>query len=131
VRESTPVPAAWLGGIAAAWIVVVAAVLASEATATDPGVVMPRWGEVARVALIASLGFMFLGAARRRSWTFGVSAIAGGLGMVLAYGCRVSGHHTGAWWLVELAAFAGLTGSSLIARRAVREEPASPDARVG
>jgi hypothetical protein len=43
------------------------------------------------------------------------SVVAGALGLVLAYECRVTAQHYGNWWAYELVAFGALTGLSLAA----------------
>lgn len=115
------VPATWVRSIAKAWVAAMVAIFLFEPAPSDPHAAIPAWALAAGVALLASLGLMFLGAARRRAWTFRASAIAGSLGMALAYECRASGHHLGAWWLVELGVFAALTAGSLVALRALRD----------
>jgi hypothetical protein len=61
-----------------------------------------------------------VGLATRRPWGLGTSALAGGLGMVTAAACAATGHHAGAWWVVEGVAFTGLATGSLVALRARR-----------
>jgi hypothetical protein len=43
------------------------------------------------------------------------SVVAGALGVVLAYECRVTVQHYGNWWAYELVAFGALTGLSVAA----------------
>lgn len=107
--------------LSAGWIAALAAIWTFEPVPSNPAAPTPWWAVVTYVAFLTSLGAMFVGAARRRSWGMGFSALAGGLGMVLAYGCLATGHHLGAWWLVEMGIFGGLTAASVAPRRAVRD----------
>lgn len=102
--------------LSTAWIAALAVLWTFQPVPSNPAP-HPWWAWMTYVAFLASLGAMFVGAARRRSWALGFSAIAGGLGMVLAYACLATDHHLGAWWLVEMGTFAGLTAASVAPRR--------------
>ena len=65
----------------------------------------PMWATVAAVAFLGSLGIMSVGFAKRQRWAFTVSGGAGVLGMFLAWACLATGHHLGAWWMIELGTF--------------------------
>ena len=108
--------------LSTAWIVALAALWTFEPVPSNPAAPNPWWAWVTYVAFLVSLGVMFVGSARRRSWGLGFSAVAGGLGMVLAYGCLATGHHLGAWWIVEMGIFAGLTAASVAPRRRVGDK---------
>jgi hypothetical protein len=53
------------------------------------------------VAFTYALFASMVGLASPRPWGLGASALAGGLGMVIAGACAATGHHAGAWWIVE------------------------------
>jgi hypothetical protein len=53
------------------------------------------------------------------------STVAGSVGLVLAYECRVAAQHYGNWWAYEFVAFGALTAASIaaLALRARRARP--------
>jgi hypothetical protein len=72
----------------------------------------PLWGTIVLVAFTYALFASMVGLASGRPWGLGASALAGGLGMVIAGACAATGHHAGAWWIVEGLAFTGLAAGS-------------------
>jgi hypothetical protein len=90
-----------------------------EPSPTDPAAT-PLWGTIVLLAFTYALFASIVGLAGRRSWGLGASALAGGLGMVIAGACGATGHHAGAWWIAEGIAFTGLAAGSLAALRAHR-----------
>lgn len=108
----------WMKRLGIAWAVVVTAIYSFEPAPTNPNAPVQLWAAVTGIVFLATLGAMAVTAVRRHRLMFGISAFGGVLGMVLAYACLASGHHLGAWWLVELGAFGGLTTMSIAADRA-------------
>jgi hypothetical protein len=110
----------WLWpALVAAWIGVLVAIFLAPAGNAE--VAIPLWVDVALWAwwltLMAAAG---LALTPHRNAALAGSALAGGIGTVLGYACKATGHHTGGWWIVETAAFAALTALSvaaLLARR--------------
>jgi len=104
---------AWMRRLSLAWVVGVGSLVLFEPTPTNPNAHVPVWAAVAGYAFLAALASMAVGFARKQRWVFGVSGAAGVLGMMLAYACMDSGHHLGAWWLIELGTFGTLTAMSI------------------
>jgi hypothetical protein len=75
------------------------------------------WETIVSVVFTYVLFASILGLAGRRPWGFRASAVAGGIGMVIAGACAATGHHAGAWWMFEAVAFTGLTAGSVAALR--------------
>jgi hypothetical protein len=109
----------WSRPLLIAWVAVMATLFVFEPRATDP-TATPLWGEMVLLAFAYALLASMVGLATRRPWALGVSALAGGLGMVIAGACAATGHHTGAWWMVEAVAFTGLATGSVGALRCRR-----------
>jgi hypothetical protein len=109
----------WSRPLIVGWIATMAVLYIFEPRATDPAAI-PLWGTIVVLVFTYALIAAIAGLAGRRSWGTGASALAGGLGMVVAGACAVTGHHAGAWWIFEAVAFTGLTAGSLAARRAPR-----------
>lgn len=107
--------AVWRRRIALAWIGSITGLLVFQPVPTNADAAEPAWATVLGVAFLAALGAMAIGLARRERWAYAVSGGAGVLGMFLAYACLASGHHLGAWWMIELGVFAGLTALSITA----------------
>jgi hypothetical protein len=99
--------------LVAGWAVVLAGVLLF-APASNPEAATPLWTDLALgvwfAALVAAGGFAFMGLGRA---ALVGSAVAAGCGVALGISCRATEHHSGSWWLVETAAFAGLLALSL------------------
>jgi hypothetical protein len=96
-----------------------AALYIFEPSPTDPAAT-PLWGTIVLLAFIYALFASIVGLAGRLPWGLGASALAGGLGMVIAGACAATGHHAGAWWIAEGIAFTGLAAGSLAALRTHR-----------
>jgi hypothetical protein len=106
----------WSHPLLIAWLAVMATLFVFEPRATD-ATATPLWGEMVLLAFAYALLASMVGLATRRPWALGASALAGGLGMVIAGACAATGHHAGAWWVVEGAAFTGLAIGSVAALR--------------
>lgn len=89
-------------------------VLLAFAPDPEPGMTWPVWATTVSVVLM----LLLLGAAAVgpvvAKLGFGLAALAGPLGLVLAVNCRASEHHLGNWWLAELGATAALTGLAAV-----------------
>jgi len=109
----------WSRHLLFAWLAIIAALYVFEPTPSDSST-PPLWGTIVLLAFTFSLLASMVGLAGRRTWGLASSALAGGLGMVIAGACAATGHHAGGWWIVEGAAFTGLAASSLAALRAYR-----------
>jgi hypothetical protein len=108
---------AWMKRLSIAWAMTIAGIVLFEPVPTNADAAEPWWAVAAGITFLATLGAITITAIRRHRAFFPISAFAGGLGMVLAYACLASGHHLGAWWLIELSAFAGLAAMSIAADR--------------
>ncbi len=106
----------WSRPLLGAWIGVMAVLYILEPRPTDPAAVS-LWGTILLLGFTYAFIGSLVGLAARRPWSFGASAVAGGLGMVVAGACAATGHHAGAWWIAEGVAFTGLAAGSLAARR--------------
>jgi hypothetical protein len=87
-----------------------------EPRPTDP-TATPLWGELVLVAFTCALVASMVGLATRRPWGLAASVLGGALGIVIAAACAVTGHHAGAWSVVEAVAFTGLATASVAALR--------------
>lgn len=114
--ESTSVSRDWSRPLLVAWIAVMATLYIFEPAPTDPTPI-PLWGTILLMAFTYALFASIFGLVGRRPWGLRTSALAGGLGMIVAGACAVTGHHAGAWWAFEAVAFTGLTLGSLTALR--------------
>jgi hypothetical protein len=106
----------WSRPLLVAWSAVMVAIMVFEPTPTDP-TATPLWGELLLFGFTYALLTSVVGLATRRPWGLGTSALTGGLGMVIAAACAATGHHAGAWWMIEGVAFTGLATGSLVALR--------------
>jgi hypothetical protein len=109
----------WSRPLLVAWIAIMVALYVLEPRPSDPGAT-PLWGTIVLLAFTYALIASTIGLAGRRPWGLGASALAGGLGMVVAVACAATGHHAGAWWIIEAVAFTGLAAGSIAALRARR-----------
>ncbi len=107
----------WSRPLLAAWVAIVAALFIFEPRPSDP-TATPLWGTIVLLAFTYAMVASMIGLANRRPWGLRASALAGGLGMIVAGACVATGHHTGAWWIIEGVAFTGLAAGSLAALRA-------------
>ena len=95
--------------LAGGWLTFFAFVLAFQPE-PEHGMTTPVWATtVSTVMLMMLLGAAAFGPIASRIG-FGLAALAGPLGILLAVECRASGHHLGNWWLAELGATIALTG---------------------
>ena len=126
--ERTPVPPSprtaqdsrdWSRPLLVGWIATMATLYIFEPSPSDPAAI-PLWGTILLVAFAYTLFSSIFGLASRRPWALRTSALAGGLGMILAGACAATGHHAGAWWIFEGVAFTGLAAGSLATLRAHR-----------
>jgi len=116
-RNASRVSRDWSRPLLVAWVAIMAVLFVFEPRPTDP-TATPLWGTILLVAFSYALFASMAGLAVRRPWGLAASAIAGGLGMVIAGACAATGHHTGAWWIAEGLAFTGIAAASLAALRA-------------
>jgi hypothetical protein len=107
----------WSRPLLVAWVAVMVAVYAFTPSPTDP-VAFSLWETIVGVVFTYALFASIFGLAGRRPWGLRASALAGGIGMVVAGACAATGHHAGAWWMFEAVAFTGLTAGSIAALRA-------------
>ena len=105
----------WTRRLAVSWAVAIVGLIAFEPVPTDANAPEPMWATVAAVAFLGALAIMSVGFAKRQRWAFTVSGGAGVLGMFLAWACIATGHHLGAWWMIELVTFGALTALSITA----------------
>jgi hypothetical protein len=119
VRASTREIRDWSRPLLVGWIAVMATLYIFEPSPTDPAAI-PLWGTILLVAFSYALIGSIFGLAGRRPWGLRASALAGGIGMIVAGACAATGHHAGAWWIFEGVAFTGLAAGSLAALRAHR-----------
>ena len=119
VRRASRESRNWSHLLLVGWVATVAALYIFEPSPTDPAAT-PLWGTIVLLAFTYALFASIVGLAGRRPWGLGASALAGGLGMVIAGACAATGHHAGAWWIAEGIAFTGLAAGSLAALRAHR-----------
>jgi hypothetical protein len=117
VELSDPIPTRWA---VAGFIALVGANVAAALLEPLPATTLPDpWFVVAlntisAVAMLAALG----GLLARQRWGLAMSALAGGIGLVLVLGCPLSGHHHfGLWWVGEITAVAAWTALSLVGLR--------------
>jgi hypothetical protein len=109
-------PGDWSRPLLVVWSAVMVAIMVFEPTPTD-ATATPLWGELLLFVFTYALLASVIGLATRRPWGLGTSALTGGLGIVIAAACAVTGHHAGAWWMIEGVAFTGLATGSLVALR--------------
>ena len=105
----------WTRRLGASWAAAIIALMIFEPVPSNANAPEPMWATVAAVAFLGSLGIMSVGLVKRQRWAFVVSGGAGVLGMFLAWACLATGHHLGAWWMIELGTFGALTALSITA----------------
>ncbi|MGH2792902.1 MAG: hypothetical protein ACRDKG_01225 [Actinomycetota bacterium] len=105
----------WTRRLAISWVASIAALILFEPVPTDANAAEPAWAYVTAYTFLGALAAMAIGMRMQRRWAYGVSAGAGVLGMLLAYACLASGHHLGAWWMIEMVTFGALTALSITA----------------
>jgi hypothetical protein len=118
LRTPSPTPTvagASYGGLLAAWITALALLFAFAPTPSDASV--PLWSAVLSLGFLSAVVATLTGLAARRRWALRTSALTAGAGVAIAGACAQTGHHAGAWWAVEFAAFAGLLALSTRAGR--------------
>ena len=109
-------PRDWSRPLLVAWVAIMTVLYIFEPRPTDP-TATPLWGTILLLAFTYTLFASMAGLAVRRPWGPATSALAGGLGIVVAGACAATGHHAGAWWIAEGLAFAGIGAASLAALR--------------
>jgi hypothetical protein len=131
VELSDPIPTRWaLTAIVALVGANVAAALL-EPLPANPAAAQPWFipvlSMIVTLAMLAALG----GLLTRQRWGLGMSALAGGISVLMVLGCPLSGHHHfGLWWVGEIAAVAAWTGISLAGlRSAPNRQLSDPAAR--
>lgn len=105
----------------AGWIAFVVTVFAFEPSA-NPHAHVPLWGEILVAAfwlLLVSSALVGLRAARAG---VALSGFAAGVGLLVAFECRTTGHHLGSFWLVEFGASAALLALSAATLRAAPKD---------
>ena len=105
----------WTRRLAISWGASIAGLILFEPAPTNPNATEPLWAYVTAYTFLGTLAAMAVVMRMRRRWAYGVSAGAGVLGMLLAYACLASGHHLGAWWMIEMVTFGALTALSITA----------------
>jgi hypothetical protein len=113
-QEASRTSRDWSRPLLVAWVAVMTALYIFEPSPTDP-TATPLWGTILLLAFTYTLFATMAGLAVRRPWGLATSALAGGLGIVIAGACAATGHHAGAWWIAEGLAFTGLGAVSLAA----------------
>jgi hypothetical protein len=103
------------------WIAFVVTVFAFEPS-TNSSAHVPLWGEILVAGFWLSLVAAALAGLRAPRMGLALSALAAGLGVEVAFACRATQHHTGAFWMVELGASAALLVLSAAALKAVRRD---------
>lgn len=128
VGEEGVVAGGWPRRLGLAWIVVFAVAIAVEPAPARPDAPVPGWATALFFAIVAALGVMAGGLARRQRLGLVASVVAGGLALLGTALCPVSEHHreVGAWWYVQMAGFTSLMGASLAALRRARPPAAPP-----
>jgi hypothetical protein len=116
-QEISRKPQDWSRPLLVAWVAIMTVLYLFEPRPTDP-TATPLWGTILLLAFTYTLFASMAGLAARRPWGLATSALAGGLGIVIAGACAATGHHAGGWWIAEALAFAGLGAASLAALRA-------------
>jgi hypothetical protein len=99
------------------WIAFVVTVFAFEPAANSNAHV-PLWGEILVGGFWLSLVAAGLAGLRVPRMGLALSGLAAGLGVEVAFACRATQHHTGAFWMVELGASAALLILSAAALKA-------------
>lgn len=117
VRRASRESRDWSRPLLIAWIAIMAILYILEPRPTDP-TATPLWGTILLLTFTYALLATVAGLAVRRPWGLAASALAGGLGVIVAGACAVTGHHAGAWSIAEGLAFTGLVSGSLAALRA-------------
>ena len=126
LTEEGTVPRGWPKRLGLAWIAALTAAVALEpAPAADAS--EPLWASALFLAMMAALVGMAAGLARRQRLGLVAAAAAGGLALVAAVMCPVSGHHggVGAWWFLQMGGFTALVAASLAGLRRSRSDPPS------
>lgn len=125
LTEDRAITGRWPIGMGMAWVAVFAAAIAVEPASTNPDAPEPLWASLLFFVLIAGLGTMAGGLARRQRIGLVASVVAGGLALVATVMCPVSGHHggVGAWWYLQMGGFTALIGASLVGLRRSRSRP--------
>ena len=117
VQEASRKPKDWSRPLLVAWVGLMTVLYIFEPRPTDP-TATPLWGTILLLAFTYALFASMAGLALRRPWGLATSALAGGLGILIAGACAATGHHAGAWWIAEGLAFTGIGAASLAALRA-------------
>ncbi len=128
-RRRSPSRRAWLGepgvvgrtwpvAMGLAWYAAFSLVSATTPEPPRPEAVS-AWDGAIYLALFAAIGAMAVGLARRARFGLMASVGAGLVMLGLVVACPLTGHHeqVGAWWFAQLAAFAAVTGASLVGLR--------------
>lgn len=122
LTEDRAVTGRWPRGLGIAWVAVFVAAIAVEPAPANANAPEPVWATLLFFVMIAALGAMATGLARRQRLGLVASVVAGGLALVATVMCPVSGHHgnVGAWWYLQMTGFTGLIGASLYGLRRSR-----------
>jgi uncharacterized membrane protein AbrB (regulator of aidB expression) len=80
----------------------------------EPGMTWPVWATTVSLVLLFALVAAAAVGPLVSKVGFGLAALAGPLGILLAVNCRASEHHMGNWWLAELGAAVALTGLAAV-----------------
>ncbi|HEX2044303.1 MAG TPA: hypothetical protein VHF23_01610 [Gaiellaceae bacterium] len=96
------------GALAVGWTIFFVGVLLFEPASSD-SVHTPLWGDLLVGGFVLTLMAAALLGSPFARFGFAAATVGGVLGMAVAVACRATGHHLGAWWLLELGAAAALT----------------------
>jgi hypothetical protein len=107
----------WCLGLLLAWAFIFSTSVAVEPPPAHPNAPEPLAAVLLSTVLLGAWALMGVGLLARHPSGAKASFVAGGLFLVAAIACPVTGHHAsiGLWWFYELAGAAALMALSLLA----------------
>jgi hypothetical protein len=107
----------WCMGLLLAWAFIFSTSVALEPPPAHPNAPEPLAAVLLSTVLLGAWALMGVGLLARHPSGAKASFVAGGLFLVAAIACPVTGHHSsiGLWWFYELAGAAALMALSLLA----------------
>ena len=107
----------WCLGLLVAWAFIFSTAVAVEPPPAHPNAPEPLAAVLLSTVLLGAWALMGVGLLARHPSGAKASFVAGGLFLVAAIACPVTGHHSsiGLWWFYELAGAATLMALSLLA----------------